>query len=155
MVIETILRYRETDTEKHKKSPHLFWFLGHNVISKHALHRSLHHCFSKAPCPLVHTITQKTGCFFLMSTLENNLYQFFLLWKNCFKLLIKKLSLKQWIQQKGWRKQLNLSVSKNEWREKQNKVFVPSEDPSEISNKYVRASEPPLSWGGSAGKLIN
>lgn len=27
---------------------------------------------------------------------------------------------------------------------------VPSEDPSEISSRYVRASEPPLSRGGSA-----
>lgn len=28
---------------------------------------------------------------------------------------------------------------------------VPSEHPSEISSRYVRASEPPLSWGGSVG----
>lgn len=31
------------------------------------------------------------------------------------------------------------------------RVDVPSEHPSEISSRYVRASEPPLSWGGSVG----
>lgn len=30
---------------------------------------------------------------------------------------------------------------------------VPSEDPSEISSRYVRASEPPVSWGGSVGGM--